>query len=273
METYRAIPGGWQSIKTGSVVSTLPPPDEVVLIDPASNIGVQPDGHTGWTLEFSDEFAGTSLDTLKWDPWYPDNSFWNVTVPGGHKSNTNEPQAYDPSALTFADSVMTMTMRDEVTIEGLPYTSGMVCSAKSFSTQYGYFEARMKLPRGPGTWPAFWLYPLNSVWPPEIDIMESWGGSYVGHHYIAPSPFDGSGTGTEHTAIGTGFNTFGLLWEPGRLVFYVNGVQSFEVTDPDIVETPMQVHCNFAGDKDNYPSASSLPASVEVDYIRVWKAD
>ena len=43
------------------------------------------------------------------------------------------------------------------------------------SWKYGYFEARLKLPTGKGTWPAFWMMPKNyTAWPDdgEIDIME-----------------------------------------------------------------------------------------------------
>ncbi len=46
------------------------------------------------------------------------------------------------------------------------------------SWTYGYFEARLKLPAGKGTWPAFWMMPKNfTAWPDdgEIDIMEEVG--------------------------------------------------------------------------------------------------
>lgn len=66
------------------------------------------------------------------------------------------------------------------------YYSARLNSTASWT--YGRFEARMKLPGGWGTWPAFWLYPdddfrygtnpvTNYGWPNagEIDIMENVG--------------------------------------------------------------------------------------------------
>ncbi|MFX9684343.1 glycoside hydrolase family 16 protein, partial [Acinetobacter baumannii] len=49
-----------------------------------------------------------------------------------------------------------------------------------FSFQYGRAEARIKLPRGQGIWPAFWMVGdrVNcDGWPAcgEIDIMENIG--------------------------------------------------------------------------------------------------
>ncbi len=52
----------------------------------------------------------------------------------------------------------------------------MVRSKSTF--RYGYFVARLKVPRGVGTWPAFWLNSAarasdgKIAWPPEIDIAE-----------------------------------------------------------------------------------------------------
>nr|WP_305888936.1 glycoside hydrolase family 16 protein [Parvularcula maris] len=58
------------------------------------------------------------------------------------------------------------------------YTSGKVRTKGLASWKYGRFSARMKLPEGQGTWPAFWMMPESSVygqWPlsGEIDIMEA----------------------------------------------------------------------------------------------------
>jgi beta-glucanase (GH16 family) len=48
------------------------------------------------------------------------------------------------------------------------YTSGKVQGDGKMSFQYGKIEARLKMPRGAGTWPAFWLlggYIHDVGWP------------------------------------------------------------------------------------------------------------
>ena len=63
------------------------------------------------------------------------------------------------------------------TYGGQPYTSGKITTFNKFTQLYGKIEARIKLPLGQGTWPAFWMLGnnINTVnWPTcgEIDIME-----------------------------------------------------------------------------------------------------
>lgn len=243
------------------------------LIDPTSPAGVQPVGQTGRTLVFSDEFNGAGLDSWKWLPWYPDTAFWNTTVPGGHLTNTAEPQAYDPSGISFpGGSVMRFTMRNQVTVTGLPYTSGMVSSYPSFNPTYGYFEARMKLPDVSGTWPAFWMHPTDMVWPPEIDIMENWGRESF-NNIISQGSISSNGNTAEQKAVTGGvsqWNTYACDWRSGTIRFYINGTLSKTDTNALIPAKQMYLICNLAGDKDNFPAASTMPFFADVDYIRAW---
>src|SRR5678815_1955174 len=60
------------------------------------------------------------------------------------------------------------------------FTSARINTRALFEQARGRFEARIKLPRGQGMWPAFWLLGANAAtvgWPDcgEIDIMESRG--------------------------------------------------------------------------------------------------
>lgn len=241
------------------------------LVDPATPDGVQPVGHTGYELAFSDEFAAGSLDS-KWLPWYPDTDFWNTTVPGGHKSNTDEPQGYDPSGITFDADGMVLTMREEETVAGLAYTSGMVCSYPSFNPTYGYFEARMKLTDTADAWPAFWMHPTDMDWPPEIDWMENFAQASFNlqteHTFHYPQPTPGGMSGTTHNYaqdVGADWHTFGGLWEPGRIRWYVDGAL---VKDLAVATSKaMYLICNLAGQQDSTPT---VPASIHVDYIRAW---
>lgn len=243
------------------------------LIDPLTPVGVQPEGQTGFTLVFSDEFQ-SGLNTSKWDPYYPDTAFWNTTVPGGHLTNTDEPQGYDASAISFDADGMVLTFReDNAAVPELAYTSGMITSYPSFNPLYGYFEARMLLADHNDAWPAFWMMPTAQVRYAEYDIMENDGKDSFNNitYHSFHRPGTGEITSVNHgypEDVGANWHTFGFLWEPERLRWYVDGVL---VQDLTVVgsENNQQMYliCNLAGKKESTPVA---PFSIKVSHIRAW---
>jgi beta-glucanase (GH16 family) len=243
------------------------------LTDPLTPVNVQPVGLTGFGDPlFSDEFSGSELNTSKWESHYPDTEFWNATVPGGNLSNTDEPQGYDPSGITFDADGLMLTLREEETVTGLAYTSGMITSYPSFNPLYGAFEARMKLSDTEDAWPAFWMDRTDMVWPPEIDWIENDGKAsfnlqtYHTFHYPADP---GGNTSTVHNYdqdVGSQWHTFGGVWEPDRIRWYVDGVMVKDLAT-EAADSPMYLICNLAGKKDSTPQ---VPAIVHVDYIRAW---
>ncbi len=137
-----------------------------------------------WALVWSDDFRGTDLDPTKWSP---EVSCWG----GGN----NERQCYTarPENVRVDGGLLHLRAREEshtgpllpAGLDGAPggertqpYTSGKVRTRGLAAWTYGRFSARMKLPEGQGTWPAFWMMPEDSAyggWPlsGEIDIMEA----------------------------------------------------------------------------------------------------
>lgn len=244
------------------------------LTDPLTPYAVQPAGMTGYgDPVFSDEFQAGTIDTGKWLTHYPDTAFWNATTPGGHFTNTNEPQGYDPSGITFDSDGAVLTLRQESTsVPELAYTSGMLCSYASFNPLYGAFEARMKLTDTDDAWPAFWMFPTDQVWPPEIDWMENDGKAsfnlqtYHTFHYPNPPGGNTSDVHTYASDVGSTWHTFGGVWEPGRIRWYVDGVVVKDLATAD-ADKAMFLICNLAGKQNSTPT---VPASVHVDYIRAW---
>ncbi len=137
----------------------------------------------GWKLVWSDEFGGKDLDRSKWTP---EISCWG----GGN----NERQCYTDRLdnITVSYGVLKLTAKAEpFTGQKYPqgrgdrggeltqsYTSGKLRTKGLSNWKYGRFEARMKLPQGQSTWPAFWMLPEENTygeWPlsGEIDIMEA----------------------------------------------------------------------------------------------------
>lgn len=139
---------------------------------------------TSWETVWLDEFDGEHLDRSKWKP---EVSCWG----GGN----GERQCYTdrPDNVLVQDGILHLKAQLEAFTgprfpEGMPgapggeqtqtYTSGKVRTRGLASWQYGRFSARMKLPAGQGTWPAFWMMSAENVygsWPlsGEIDIMEA----------------------------------------------------------------------------------------------------
>jgi len=110
---------------------------------------------------FADEFEGTGLDVAKW--------FTRFVYSGGTLDYVNdEVQRYRESD-NHRVSNGTLKLVAKPQADG-SFTSGMIRSKTTM--KYGYFETRVKMPSGLGTWTAFWLNPEDQKWPPEIDIFE-----------------------------------------------------------------------------------------------------
>src|ERR1044072_880598 len=115
------------------------------------------------------------------------------------------------------------------------YPSANFSTPSTFSQAYGHFEARMKLPRGPGMWPAFSLLgsDIGSVgWPNsgEIDIMENIGKEPGSVHGTIHGPgYSGAGgIGAGYSlpggqAFADGFHTFAVDWSPNTITWSVDG--------------------------------------------------
>ena len=162
------------------------------------------------------------------------------------------------------------------------YTSGMVMTGgekyyipPGFTFTYGYMEARVRIPAGKGLWPAFWTLPASYTYPPEIDMMEILGDtpSVVHMHYH----YSGGNIGSTWTGpdFSAGWHTFAADWEPGLVVWYVDGVERFRYANSSTVtSSPMYVLLDLAvgGDWPGPPDATTVfPAYYDVDYVRIWQ--
>ncbi len=240
-----------------------------------------------WVLTWSDEFNGTGA---------PDPSKW-VVATGGKWAN-NELQAYtarpenirqENGALVITAEKGTYTGADGITRD---YTSGRMSTATLFTQKYGKFEARIKIPRSQGMWPAFWLLgdDHNSLgWPDcgEIDIMENVGkepgtvhGSLHGPGYSGNNPLTASYTLPNGQAFADDFHVFTVEWEPNAIRFYVDGNLYETKTPADlpsgtrwVFDHPFYLILNLAvgGSWPGNPDATTVfPQTMLVDYVRVY---
>lgn len=173
--------------------------------------------------------------------------------------------------------------------------SGRVYAHESEGWKYGIIEARIKLPKGKGTWPAFWMMPCNNdfsaiPWPKcgEIDIMEEVG---VNPNRTSSSLHTESYNhvmNTQKTAerltegAEDGFHVYRLEWAEDHITTYVDGEKllTFENDGTGNVSTwpfskPFYVILNLAWGGSwggmNGVDESVLPATMEVDYVRVFQ--
>lgn len=141
-----------------------------LLVSTATMATADPPG-SGWTMIFNDEFDSTSLDLSKWATARSDG--------GRDCSDAESWYVDDPAYHIVSNGTLKLVAKKVQSQPGYPYSTGAISAHNSFNQIYGYWEGRMKIPKGQGFWPAFWLMPKSSnnswLWPPEIDIFENLG--------------------------------------------------------------------------------------------------
>jgi beta-glucanase (GH16 family) len=158
------------------------------------------------------------------------------------------------------------------------FTTGQIDTHNSFSQQYGYFEMRAEMSNAHGTNNAFWLLPMSGPTPPEIDVTEVLGrdpktGVMTNHTDAAhPNSHSETAAGVD---LSDGYHTYGLMWTPTTMTFYVDDVARFTTaTQPD-EHQPMYMLATLGvgGSWAGTPSAPDFSADMKIDYIRAYSSD
>ncbi len=159
--------------------------------------------------------------------------------------------------------------------------------------EYGYFEASIKVPKGRGMWPAFWLNSQDEKWPPEIDIFEIVNSgtdtTKNSFHFIHPSKNYpqvevSSILNSEQSYVpgfdySDGFHTFSCLWTPQTVTQFVDGVaivtrkmQWLHDDGTDGGAACLMVGLAVGGKWPGPPlSLDEFPAALQVQWVRVWQ--
>lgn len=250
----------------------------------------------GYTLVWRDEFDGGSVSSGNW-------KFENWS-----KGWVNNELQYYVAGGEF-DGVETASVKDGIlSITAQKYNgsgkfnnqtdiNGQVISARMNtrkSWKYGYMEARIKLPKGKGTWPAFWMMPDDQSlgWPAcgEVDIMEEVGvnpnRTSSSIHCKAYNHTIGTQKTAERLTKGAedDFHVYAVEWTADYMQFYVDGSTSgclrFENDKKGNVDTwpfnkTFYITLNLAwgGDWGGMKGVdeSALPCTLQVDYVRVFQ--
>ncbi|MCA1841672.1 MAG: glycoside hydrolase family 16 protein [Actinobacteria bacterium] len=224
----------------------------------------------GWVLQFDDEFDGDMLDPSRWS-----NGFgWGDTA--------DYSQERCAAANTLVGDGVLIQRLDDDDHGATRYTSGCVNTKGKFSQIYGFWEARIKVPRGAGLVGAFWLKPNNESWPPETDIAEVLG---TDPRTLRMAVFWRNAEGIQRRQarwngpdLSDGFHVFGLAWTPRESIWYVDGQERWRTAagagamaarGPFYMMLNAHIGTNFGGTPDG---SVIWPAYQLVDYVRVWTA-
>ena len=255
-------------VKQGFSDEDLPPdPGEIVVPD-------------GYVLDWHEEFEDDGKPSLA--------DWWYETGAGGW--GNNEIQNYVAGSKDGIDLAFISegTLKIQTRRIGTEVNSIRMNTQRAW--QYGWFEARIKVSDVKGTWPAFWMMPKNfKTWPGdgEIDIMEyaiSTQGKDKSSSSIHCNAYNWP-KNTQKTHVqpvanaATEFHVYALEWTASEMKFFVDGKQHLTFKnegkgyDTWPFDAPFYLKFNMAwgGNMGGATDPNGLPATYEVDYVRVFK--
>ncbi len=273
-----------------SVLVLCPMTTQAGTIDPKTPSGQQPKGSSGWTLDFSDEFAGSSLDTTK----------WNACKMGRGQETTHWAwSCWNPDNISFDGNNMvfkfsswwgtrtTDEWKRNVSSEAETYfDSGAISSSGKYERKYGFFECNILPPAGGNQCQSsFWLFAngMNTVGDDandgaEIDIVETNKNS---NQYATNVHWDGYGSSHKSDCVYVstssnpteGWHRYGLEWSATSMKFYYDGAVKRTVTNvsriPDVNEYIFVASDVLGWDEGNIWNAT-LPLYGKYSDVRVW---
>lgn len=224
----------------------------------------------GYSLFWSDEFDGKTLNLKKWD--YRGLGKRDETFISKETVQLDGKGHLVLKAMYRNDSILT----------------SMISTDKSLNIKYGYFECRGRFAHTPGTISAFWLQSphINDIngtpetSGAEIDMFEyfpnvskdhvlhtlHWGGYSPQHHRVEGPAYGKLAATTDD------FHTIGFEWTDTSYTTWVDGIKTFSGNQliskvPEVIILSLGVNQLSAGPI----KLESLPNEFVVDYVRVYK--
>ena len=252
------------------------------------------------SLVWSDEFTSGSSKTA------PSSANWTFEKWAAGKVN-NEKQQYIDSL--NAAYVSDGTLKIRAYKSGSNWYSARLKTEDALgnrSWKYGYFEAKIKMPKGTGVWPAFWMMPHDptgksgdgayGTWPKsgELDIMEYSPGTqgkkvYATVHHsksaeeITTDKYETLGS-KEIDDVTTAFHTYGLYWTETYIEAFIDGVslgvkyknENYN-SGKSWIQWPYDqkyyiiLNLAMGGNLGGNIDSSLTEAIYEIDYVRVYQ--
>ncbi len=243
-------------------------------------------GPEEYILVWSDEFNDSEIDLNKWT-FETGNGNWGWGN-GEHQYYTSREEN------AFLDDGKLVIQALYENYNGFNYTSARMKTVNQGDWLYGKIKARIKVPTGDGTWPAFWMMPTNSVyggWPHsgEMDIMEHYGCDNLENHPAATvhnNTYNWNGgipptSYEEYIPTATSdFHDYELEWTNNELKFSIDGnwIGSYYNNNSGWQQWPydqefyiilnLAIGSHFMGcETEN----NQFPQRYEIDYVRVYQ--
>ena len=234
-----------------------------------------------WELIWEESFDTDFLDTAKWSVIKRNKADW-----GNYMSD-------HPDCIIVKDGKLYLRgiVNEDKKQDTVRYLTGGVDTKGKFAFQYGKIEIHAKLENARGAWPAMWMladqpkygtYPRNG----EIDLMEHLNYEdqvyQTVHSYYTLELKQKTNPPyyTTHRVKTENYTTYGMEWFPDKLVFTINGEETFtypRLEDVDKSQWPfdqpfylmidMQLGGSWVGSVD----PGDLPVQMIVDWVRVYQ--
>jgi beta-glucanase (GH16 family) len=228
-----------------------------------------------WKLVWSDEFNNSGL---------PDTANW-VNETGFIRNN--ELQYYTSQRIENAlvhEGNLQIIGRKEV-YDSAGFTSASLTTDGKHSWTYGKIEARMKLPKGQGLWPAFWMLGQNIHqvgWPEcgEIDIMEHINNEDILYGTLHWHNGKHVSSGSKIPCDVSKYHNYTVEWAADSIKWFLDNTKYHSVSIRDSINSTSEFHKphyiilnlaiggNWPKDPDE---TTQFPDTVFVDYVRVFQ--
>jgi Glycosyl hydrolases family 16/PKD domain len=274
--------GTYQTVVSGAVTYKYAASGTYTVNVIAKNTGTT-------TISKSVQVTVTVVSSTFWSEEFnidgaPDPAKWGYDLGAGGWGN-NELQYYTarPENAVVQGGVLKIKLLKE-SYNGSNYTSARLLSKSKFAFTYGKVDIMAKLPAGGGTWPALWMLGSDvstNTWPAcgEIDIMEHKGNElnkiYGTLHYPGHSGGNGNGSSKIISNATTQFHKYTLDWSATAIKIYVDDVLFHSVANSNSIPFNHDfffiLNVAMGGDFGGVVDPAVLGATMEVDYIRVYK--
>jgi len=238
-----------------------------------------------YQLVWSDEFDGAKLDASSWTHEVGDN--WH----------NEELQAYtDRSENSYVKDGKLVIVAQKESYHEKEYTSARINTQGKRDFLYGKIEARIKLPKGQGMWPAFWMMPTDSEYgrwaaSGEIDILESvnnadhisgtihYGGSPPNNIYSSSGRYREEGVNFSED-----YHIYTLEWQPYEMKWFIDGKLYSKKIEwytqghpyPAPFDKRFYIILNLAvgGRMPGNPDETTVfPQPIYIDWVRVYQTE